>query len=73
VVGAGTVVGEGAVVSGCVLWEGTQVGRSARVNGSIVTTGARVEEGDVVERAVVLPARKGAKSRMALAETGRKP
>ena len=73
VVGAGTVVGEGAVVSGCVLWEGAQVGRGARVSGSIVATGARVEEDEVVERAVALPPRKGAKTRMALAGTGRKP
>jgi mannose-1-phosphate guanylyltransferase len=73
VVGAGTVVGEGAVVSGSVLWEGAQVGRGARVSGSIITTAARVEEEEIVERAVLLPGRKGASARMALADTGRKP
>jgi mannose-1-phosphate guanylyltransferase len=73
VVGAGALVGEGAVVSGSVLWEGAQVGHRARVSGSIVATGARVDEGETVERAVVLPARKRAKERIALAETGRKP
>lgn len=72
VVGAGAVVGEGAVVSGSVLWEGAEVGRGARVSASIVATGGRVGEEEAVERAVVLPARKGAKKRMPLAETGRK-
>ena len=73
VVGAGTVVGEGAVVSGSVLWEGAQVGRGAHVTGSIVATGGRVAENESVGRAVVLPARRGMKERMGLAETGRKP
>jgi ADP-glucose pyrophosphorylase len=73
VVGAGTVVGEGAVVSGSVLWEGVQVGRGARVSGSIIATAARVQEQETVERAVLLPVRKGATARMALADTGGKP
>ena len=73
VVGPGAVVGEGAVVSGSVLWEKAEVGRGARLSASIVATGGRVEDGEAVERAVVLPARKGAKKRMALAETGKKP
>jgi NDP-sugar pyrophosphorylase family protein len=73
VVGPGAVVGEGAVVSGSVLWEKAEVGRGARVSASIVATGGRVGDEEAVARAVVLPARKGAKKRMALAETGKKP
>jgi len=72
VVGAGAVVGEGAVVSGSVLWEGAQVDRGGRVSGSILAAGARVAEGETVEREVVLPARKGAARRVALAGTGKK-
>jgi NDP-sugar pyrophosphorylase family protein len=72
VVGAGTVVDEGAVVSGSVLWEGVEVGRGARVNGSVLATGARVAAGEAVEREVVLPARKGAARRMPLSRTGKK-
>jgi NDP-sugar pyrophosphorylase family protein len=73
VVGPGAVVGEGAVVSGSVLWEKAEVGRGARVSASIVATGARVGDEEAVARAVVLPARKGAQNRMALAATGKKP
>jgi len=73
VVGPGAVVGEGAVVSGSVLWEKAEVGPGARVSASIVATGGRVGDEEAVARAVVLPARKGAKKRMALAETGKKP
>lgn len=69
VVGGGTVVDEGAVVSGSVLWDGVEVGRGARVSGSILATGARVAERQSVEREVVLPARKGTRSRMPLAGT----
>jgi NDP-sugar pyrophosphorylase family protein len=73
VVGAGAVVGEGAVVSGSVLWEKAEVGPGARVSASIVATGGRLGDEEAVARAVVLPARKGATKRMALAETGKKP
>jgi NDP-sugar pyrophosphorylase family protein len=72
VVGAGTVVDEGAVVSGSVLWESVEVGRGARVNGSVLATGVRVAAGEAVEREVVLPARKGAVRRMPLSRTGKK-
>jgi NDP-sugar pyrophosphorylase family protein len=56
IVGAATVVGEGAEVTGSVLWEGVRVGAGARVRGSILATGTRVEPRALVENLIMLPA-----------------
>ena len=55
IVGAGTVVGEGAEVVGSVLWDRVRVGAGARVRGSILATGSRVEPQEKVEGLMMLP------------------
>ena len=52
-VGPGSVVGAGAAVDGCVLFDEVSVGAGARVSRSVVASGARIGEGAGLDGVVI--------------------
>ncbi len=54
VIGAGSVVGEGAEVRDSVLWDRVRVGDEAVVDGCILATGVRIEDGEGVASSLVM-------------------
>jgi mannose-1-phosphate guanylyltransferase len=52
-VGAKSVIGGGAAVDGCVLFDGVTIGAGARVTASVVGAGARIGDGAVLNGAVI--------------------
>lgn len=52
-VGQGSVVGAGAAVDGCVLFDEVSIGAGARLSHSVVGSGARIGEGAVLDGVVI--------------------
>jgi len=53
VIGAGTSIGEGALVENAIIWQDVSIGREAIIKSSIIANSCRLEDGCRIENAVL--------------------